>query len=176
LWTIRVFNICNTLGGVKLPVATEWALHCATSLAQLEPGSAASAATLAEYFDLPVAYLTKQLQALVRNGVLSARTGPRGGFRLAREPADITLLAIVEAVDGGSDPYECREIRQQGRGALPAGECRHTCILAVKMAQAHQAWRDSLAAVTLADILAGIPDWAPARTRGLLLGNTGGVG
>ena len=44
-------------------MATEWALHCATSLAQLEPGTTASAADLAEYFDLPAAYLAKQLQA-----------------------------------------------------------------------------------------------------------------
>ncbi len=117
--TIWVRNICNKVRVVKLPVATEWALHCATSLAQLEPGATASAADLAEYFDLPAAYLSKQLQALTRAGVLTATTGPRGGFRLGRAPADITLLHIVEAVDGAAPPYECREIRRQGRGALP---------------------------------------------------------
>lgn len=156
---------------MKLPVATEWALHCVTSLAQLEPGGTASAANLAEYFDLPVAYLTKQLQALAKAGVLSARTGPRGGFRLGRDPAAITLLQIVEAVDGGAAPYECREIRQQGRGALPPEDCRHTCILAAKMDDAHRAWQASLDGVTLADILGSLPPWAPERTRALLLGN-----
>lgn len=149
-------------------MATEWALHCATSLAQLEPGATASAADLAEYFDLPAAYLSKQLQALTRAGVLTATTGPRGGFRLGRAPTDITLLHIVEAVDGAAPPYECREIRRQGRGALPTSWCRHECILAVKMADAHQAWRASLDSVTLADILADIPAAAPARTRKLL--------
>ncbi|MGA5537145.1 RrF2 family transcriptional regulator [Mycolicibacterium nivoides] len=153
---------------MKLPVATEWALHCATSLAQLEPGATASAADLAEYFDLPAAYLSKQLQALTRAGVLISTTGPRGGFRLGRAPTDITLLHIVEAVDGAAPPYECREIRRQGRGALPTSWCRHECILAVKMADAHQAWRASLDGVTLADILDDIPAAAPARTRKLL--------
>lgn len=104
---------------MKLPVSTEWLLHCATSLAQLKPGDTASAAQLAQYYDLPAAYLAKQLQALVRAGVLSATTGPRGGFRLARPASEITLLQIVEAVDGTSSPYECREIRQQGRGRCP---------------------------------------------------------
>jgi len=155
---------------VKLPVSTEWVLHCATTLAQLEPGSSASAAQLAEYFDLPAPYLAKQLQTLVKAGVLTATTGPRGGFRLARPPSEITLLQIIEAVDGTSSPYECREIRQQGRGALPPEECQHTCILAEKMADAHEAWRRSLNAVTLADILASLPRWAPARTRSLLTG------
>ncbi|MEU6407998.1 Rrf2 family transcriptional regulator [Microbispora sp. NPDC046933] len=150
---------------MKLPASTEWVLHCATTLAQLEPGATASAAQLAEYYDVPAPYLAKQLQALVRAGVLAAMTGPRGGFRLARAASDITLLQIVEAVDGASSPYECREIRQQGRGALPPEDCRRICVLAEKMAEAHAAWRSSLAGVTLADILAELPPTAPARTR-----------
>jgi Rrf2 family protein len=149
-------------------VSTEWLLHCATTLAQLEPGATASAAQLAAYYDLPAAYLAKQLQALVRAGVLAATTGPRGGFRLAGRAADITLLQIVEAVDGGSSPYECREIRQQGRGALPPEDCRSTCILAAKMAEAHDAWRRSLAGVTLADVIDTLPRAAPDRTRSIL--------
>ena len=158
---------------MKLPASTEWVLHCATSLAQLEPGATASAAQLAEYFDLPAPYLAKQLQALTRAGVLAATTGPRGGFRLARPASEVTLLQIVEAVGGASSPYECREIRQQGRGALPPEDCRHTCILAAKMAEAHDAWRRSLAGVSLADILAGLPASAPARTRSRLAATRG---
>jgi Rrf2 family protein len=150
---------------VKLPVSTEWVLHCATTLAQLDPGDTASAAQLARYYDLPAAYLAKQLQALVRAGVLAATTGPRGGFRLARPASEITLLQIVEAVDGASAPYECREIRRQGLGALPPEDCRRTCILAEKMADAHEAWRGSLAGITLAGIVADLPPSAPARTR-----------
>ncbi|MFJ6676375.1 RrF2 family transcriptional regulator [Actinosynnema sp. NPDC091369] len=153
---------------MKLPVSTEWVLHCATTLAQLEPGATASAAQLAAYYDLPAPYLAKQLQALVKAGVLAATTGPRGGFRLARPAAEITLLQVVEAVDGASSPYECQEIRQRGRGALPAEDCRDACVLAAKMADAHAAWRRTLAADSLADVLAELPPTAPARTRSLL--------
>lgn len=155
---------------MKLPVSTEWLLHCATSLAQLEPGATASAAQLAEYFDLPAPYLAKQLQALVRAGVLSATTGPRGGFRLARSASSVTLLEIVEAVDGASTPFQCREIRQRGRGALPPESCAHACLLAARMAEAHEAWRRSLAGTTLADVLGELPATTPARTRRLLTG------
>lgn len=153
---------------MKLPTSTEWVLHCATTVAQLEPGATASAGQLAEYYDLPAAYLAKQLQLLARAGVLSATTGPRGGFRLARPASEITLLEIVEAIGGAFSPYECREIRQRGTGSLPAEDCRDTCILAQKMADAHDAWRRSLAGVSLADILGTLPASAPARTRGLL--------
>jgi Rrf2 family protein len=153
---------------VKLPESTEWVLHATTSLAQLGPGAAASAAQLAEHYDLPVAYLAKQLQALVRAGVLTAATGPRGGFRLARPAHQVTLLQVVEAVDGGSPFYTCHEIRQRGRGAVPADQCREACGLAAKMAEAEAAWRQSLAAVTIADIVASLPDGLPERTRSLL--------
>ncbi|MFG3706285.1 RrF2 family transcriptional regulator, partial [Micromonospora sp. NPDC047670] len=98
------------------------------------------------------------------------RPPPPPPVRLARKPAEITLLQIVEAVDGPSSPYECREIRQQGRGALPAEDCRNACILAAKMTDAHDAWRRSLAGVSLADILGELPAWAPERTRSLLTG------
>lgn len=153
---------------MKLPVSTEWVLHCATTLAMLEPGRTASAAQLAEYYDLPAPYLAKQLQALTRAGILAATTGPRGGFRLGRPATDVTLLEIVEAVDGAAAPYECREIRQQGRGALSPDECLAPCTLARRMKEAHEAWRRSLAGVTLAEILGELPEGTPARTRSRL--------
>lgn len=45
-------------------------------------------------------YLIKILQRLTRDGILSSIRGPAGGFRLARPAGDISLLQIVEAIDG----------------------------------------------------------------------------
>ena len=153
---------------MKLPESTEWVLHATASLAQLDPGSAASAAQLAEHYGLPAAYLAKQLQALVRAGVLTAVTGPRGGFRLARPADQITMLQVVEAVDGGSPFYTCNEIRQRGRAASPPEQCREACGLAATMAAAEGAWRQSLRTVTIADVVASLPPGVPERTRALL--------
>jgi Rrf2 family protein len=153
---------------VKLPESTEWVLHAAGSLAQLGPGGTASAAKLGEHFGVPPAYLAKQLQTLVRGGVLVATTGPRGGFRLARPPHEITLLQIVEALDGTSRFYQCNELRQRGRGAAPPEQCRTMCGIARSMHAAEADWRRSLAGVTLADIVAGLPRGVQQRTRALL--------
>lgn len=153
---------------MKLPESTEWVLHAAVALAQLGPGGTASAAQLAEHYDVPAAYLAKQLQALVRAGVLTAATGPRGGFRLARPAERITLLQVVEAVDGASSFYTCNEIRQHGRGAVPPEQCRNACGIAARMADAEAAWRRSLAMVTIADIVTSLPPGLPERTRALL--------
>jgi Rrf2 family protein len=153
---------------VKLPESCEWVLHCAAALAQLPAADTVSTGQLAEHFGVPAPYLAKQLAHLVRAGVLAASTGPRGGFRLARPAERITVLDVVEAVDGGTDPYQCRELRQQGRGAAPAAECTEPCALAATMRAAHDAWRASLAAVSLADIVGTLPAEIPERTRRLL--------
>ena len=145
-------------------------MHCAASLAQLEAGATASAAQLAQYFDLPAAYLAKRLQALVKAGVLAA-TGPRGGFRLARPASEITLLEIVEAVGGAVVAVRVPRDPPAGDGGhCPLEECQNPCILAEKMAEAHQAWRNSLATTSLAEIIASLPPSIPPRTRLRLTG------
>jgi len=115
-----------------------------------------------------VGALAKQLAHLVRAGVLTEIAGPRGGLRLARPSSRITVLDIIEALDGNVAPYPCDEIRQHGRGALPAEECQQPCILAATMRAAHQAWRSSLAAVTWADLVSTLPPEIPERTRQFL--------
>lgn len=155
---------------MRLPESLEWALHCTASLAQM-PGETVSTARLAEHFGLPPAYLAKQLALLVRAEVLAGATGPRGGFRLARAPSEITVLEIVEAISGRANPYQCREIRQQGRGALPPEQCQERCVIAATMDRAHAAWRDNLAAVTVADLVGTLSDELQERTRRLLSRN-----
>ena len=68
-------------------------MHSCVNLSWL-PGEAVTAKRLAAFYDLPTAYLNKQLQALTRAGILSSVSGPKGGFQLARDPRNITLLDI----------------------------------------------------------------------------------
>lgn len=78
------------------------------------------------------------------------------------------MLQVVEAVDGGSPFYTCNEIRQHGRGAVLPEQCLRACGIAARMAVAEAAWRQSLAAVTVADIVGSLPEGLPERTRSLL--------
>ncbi len=56
--------------------------------------------TISKVYDIPLEYLLKILQQLVRANVLKSKRGPRGGFSLAKTTAKINLLQIIEAVDG----------------------------------------------------------------------------
>ncbi len=55
---------------------------------------------IAKKYDIPLEYLLKLLQQLVKANILHSKRGPHGGFSLAKTPAQITVLQIIEAIDG----------------------------------------------------------------------------
>ena len=139
---------------MKLSGGVEWGVHCCVVLSQAsEP---VPAARLAEFHGISRTYLAKHLQQLSRAGLVRATEGRVGGYELTRPPADISVLEIVQAIDGDEPAFRCTEIRQ--RGPLPASPemCRRPCGVARVMAQAEQAWRSSLAAVSVADLAATV--------------------
>jgi len=143
----------------------EWGLHCAALLGFLPPGAGLSTARLAEYHEVPPAYLAKHLQAMSRAGILEAAQGPRGGYRLARCPAEITVLEVVEAVDGPTPGFRCAEIRRRGpAGGLPLREYRVPCAIHAVMDAADAAWRAELRATSLADVISRVVGGASPKS------------
>lgn len=141
----------------------EWSIHCCTVLAMVPLGEAVPSARLAEFHDVPPAYLAKHLQALTAAGITASLAGPRGGYRLARTAAEISLLNIVLAVDGGDRAFRCSEIRQRGPTASPGSSAyRRPCGIARAMWRAEDAWRAELAATSIADIVAELLSTVPA--------------
>ena len=124
----------------------EWSLHCCTVLGSLPPDLALPAGRLAEFHDVPAAYLAKQLQALSRAGIVESTPGRRGGYRLARPAGEITMLDVVLAVEGPEPAFRCSEIRQQGPSAVGAEHYVRPCGIARAMGRAEAAWRDDLVA------------------------------
>lgn len=55
---------------------------------------------IANKYNIPVEYLFKIMQELVKANILRSKRGPRGGFALARKPSSITMLDVIEAVEG----------------------------------------------------------------------------
>ncbi|MFK4149060.1 RrF2 family transcriptional regulator [Streptomyces sp. NPDC004065] len=102
---------------MKLREGVEWAVHCCINLSWISHDRAVPAAKLAEFHDLPTAYLNKQMHALGRAGIVSSRSGPRGGYRLGRRPEEISLMDVAVAIDGSAQAFLCTGIRHRG----PAG-------------------------------------------------------
>lgn len=138
---------------MRMSDGVEWALHVASVLAVVPPDQGLTAAKLAEFHGVPAAYLAKHLQALTRAGVFEAVPGRKGGYRLARPAMDITVLEVVEAVEGRTRAFQCKEIRQQGPAAGPKSDYRGICGIAKVMYDAEAAYREKLASVTINDLL-----------------------
>jgi Rrf2 family protein len=153
---------------MRMSEGVEWALHSCLNLTWVEPGQAVTATKLAAFYELPAAYLNKQLQALTRAGILSSSSGPRGGFQLARSPEVITLLDVVTAIEGPEEAFRCNEILRQGPGADPKTDYRQSCLISQGMRRADLAWRRELAAQTIADLKSSVEQQypsAPQNTR-----------
>lgn len=146
---------------MKLSDGVEWGVHVCTLLAVLPQDSALPAARLAEYHGVPAAYLAKHLQVLAGAGVLETVKGPRGGYRLARPPAEITVLDVVEAIDGEEPAFRCMEIRRRGPTAMPAREYKLPCGIHRAFIRADEAWRKELADTTIASLMIGVMQEAP---------------
>jgi Rrf2 family protein len=141
---------------MRLSEGVEWGLHCAVLLAVMPPETALPTSRLAEYHGVPVAYLAKHLQAMSRAGILAAGPGRGGGYRLARPPADVSVLDVVEAVDGDDPAFKCLEIRRRGPAAVPGREYQTMCGIHRVMVEADAAWRAELARTSVADLAAGV--------------------
>ena len=141
---------------MKLSEGVEWGVHCGSVLAALPPGTALPAGRLAEFHGVPTAYLAKHLQAMSRAGILESVAGPRGGYRLARPAAEISILDVMEAIDGVEPAFRCTEIRRRGPSARPAREYRLPCAIHAAMNRADEAWRNELRVTSLDDIVAAI--------------------
>ncbi|WP_308312529.1 Rrf2 family transcriptional regulator [Streptomyces sp. ISL-11] len=137
---------------MRMSEGVEWALHTCLNLAWVGPEKAVPAARLAAFYDLPPAYLSKQLQALVQAEIASSSSGPKGGFRLAREPEIITLMDIVTAIEGPERAFRCSEIRRRAPQSLATQGFLHPCHVDWAMREAELAWRRELAAKSLADV------------------------
>lgn len=95
---------------------------------------------------VPHAYLSKVLKQLTEAGLIHSRRGVNGGFVLARDPSELTILEVVNAVDPIQRIKKC-----------PLGLSSHgirLCPLHMRMDQALASVEHAFAATTLAEILA----------------------
>lgn len=85
---------------MRITRSTGYALLAVAYIAQHQEENIILSQDISKKYDISPEYLLKILQQLVRANILSSKRGPRGGFSLAKPPQKITMLQIIEAVDG----------------------------------------------------------------------------
>jgi Rrf2 family protein len=85
---------------MRLTRASSYALHALVFMAAQKHNRPVASHIVAQARGIPEKFLLKVLKPLVSARVLSSVKGPNGGYRLTRPPSAVSMLAIVEAVDG----------------------------------------------------------------------------
>ena len=85
----------------------EYALQSVLYLALKPSGEMTNIKELTKVLEIPYHFLGKIMQDLTRKRILISLKGPTGGFALRRRPEEITLLEIVEAIDGNAFFHSC---------------------------------------------------------------------
>ncbi|MBV4458880.1 Rrf2 family transcriptional regulator [Pseudomonas sp. COR58] len=145
----------------------EYGIHCLIFLVGNGGDSReASVRDLADLQGVPLDYLAKIFTKLAKGKLVTATGGVRGGFTLARPADEITLLDIVNAIDGPKNIFECRDIR--GRCALfegspPDWAVEGTCSIHAAMMTAQKRMEEALAQQTILDIARRVGRKAPPQ-------------
>jgi Rrf2 family protein len=147
---------------MKMSGGVEWAVHCCVVLSQAE--GPVPTQRLAEFHGISRTYLAKHLQQLSRAGLVSSTEGRVGGYVLTRPGDEITVLDVVQAIEGREPAFRCTEIRQNGPLPATPQVCKRPCGVNRVMQAAEQAWRESLRGVTIADLAATVQQDAGPQT------------
>jgi Rrf2 family protein len=124
-----------------------YAIRAVLTLAHRDGDGVVPARTIAQQMDIPVRFLPQVLGDLSRAGIVEARLGRAGGYRLARSPVLISILDVIEATEGDTRRQTCVLTGQPcGKGSVP-------CDVHAVFSDAQVAILERLAATTVADVL-----------------------
>ncbi|MCL4562342.1 MAG: Rrf2 family transcriptional regulator [Chloroflexi bacterium] len=87
----------------------DYALRAMLYLAELDPNQRAATSQIAEDQHIPPSFLAKIISQLSIAGLIHTSRGARGGVSLARSASEISILEVVEAIDGPISLNECTE-------------------------------------------------------------------
>src|SRR6188474_3712893 len=141
---------------LRLSKKADYALIAMKHLTLHNDRGAASAREIAEQYDIPIELLAKVLQRLVRGGLLASHQGTRGGYQLARVPAQISVADVIQAIEGPVTVTAC---------STEDGQCEQfsKCNVRDPLYRVRDRILAALGECTIAELASDPPSPAPAR-------------
>jgi len=135
---------------LRLSKKADYALIAMKHLALHADRGAASAREIAAQYDIPIELLAKVLQRLVRRGLLLSHQGTHGGYRLARQPALVSVADVIDAIDGPVTITAC---------STDDDRCEQypTCNIRDPLWRVRERILAALAGCTIAELAADVP-------------------
>jgi Rrf2 family protein len=130
---------------------TKYALKAMEYLAQHSHGRPVLISELATAENIPKKFLEFILLALRKGDLLTSRIGKGGGYRLARDPSEITIGSIVQILEGGFSLVHC--LNGNGAAQCEEGKDPSCCGIHLVMVDMKKNITSVLETTTLADII-----------------------
>jgi Rrf2 family protein len=130
---------------LRISDAANLAIHAMAHIAWAGPGVNHSVGEIATDQGVSEAHLSKVMQRLVKVGLLTSRRGPGGGFVLGKDPKKVSLLNILEAIDGPMSESKCLLGRKR---CIQGG-----CALGSLLTHVNHQVREFMSASLLSDVL-----------------------
>lgn len=146
--------------------SVEYGIHCLLHLANMPEDAWTSAKEVAEFQGVSTAYAAKLFTRLQKGGIVRSAEGGRGGFRLARPASEISVLDVVDVLEGPKPLFRCREIRKDcvlHEGAPPKWVTNGVCAVHAVMLNAERSMRAQLGRTTLDTLANRVEAKAPAE-------------
>lgn len=137
---------------------SEYGMRAMILLATQQGTDLLSASEIARREHIPLKYLEQILAELKREGLVLSQPGARGGYRLARPPAQVQVAEIVRTLDGPFTPQPC-----VGDGVREPCAFEVGCKLRPLWSRLHKAVQAVLADTTLEQLATETPPAAPPR-------------
>lgn len=131
---------------MQITRAGEYGVLGLMNLARRRPGQKAMLDEVSESERIPKSFLAKIFQDLVKAGLVKSVRGAGGGFALVRPPAEISVLEIIEAIEGKIVFQRCKQLKP---------DCEHAggCALCGLFEQAQDGVKDVLLRTSLNDLI-----------------------
>jgi|ERR1035441_1101729 Rrf2 family protein len=139
-------------GMLKLTKKADYGLIALRHLALGEAGVTASAKEMADAYGLPLPLLSKILQKLARGGMLQSVAGTNGGYRLTRDPKNISAMEVIRTIDG---PIVLTSCFTEHSGEHKSCNTSALCSVREPLRRVHEAMLGLLEKFTIAELAAG---------------------
>lgn len=106
------------MNSIRISEAANLAVHALAFMAA-NPDTSRSTGEIAKQLKVSTAHLAKVMQRLSRAKVLSSARGPKGGFTFARDPKSLSVLEVLEIIEGPHSKEACL----LGRSLCQPGNC-----------------------------------------------------
>lgn len=143
----------------------EYGIHCMVWL--IKPrAKPVSSRDLAELQGVSAALMARIMPKLEKAGLVISTSGISGGYRLSKDPQDISVLDIVDAIDGRKNVFDCKEVRKNCvlfGGYAPTWITQGVCGIHAVMLRAEKSMRAEMARTTLSELCTAFSFRAPAE-------------